>query len=100
MADMVIIDTNFAKRDLERIRGALGDLRAARSSYNKAIGDLNSLYKGNASAYLQGQISSIKIKKIDAMISNLEIAEQQLKTTIKQVEEANRKLKNSITSTK
>jgi uncharacterized protein YukE len=96
MGEKIRIDTKYARRDLNRIKKAISQLKTAKDKYNGAINSLNNVYKGDASSYLQVEISTVKIKRIDAMITSLETAYSQLSTTITQCESANNKLTNTM----
>lgn len=98
MSKSLIIDTKFARRDVQRMKTAIDELNAVKNQYRKAADNLNTLYKGNASEHLQNHLINYKIKKIDDIIKRLDSASNNLNKTIKKVEEENRKLTNIMKS--
>ncbi|MCH5314359.1 MAG: hypothetical protein J1E81_00490 [Eubacterium sp.] len=96
MAEQIRIDTKYAKRDVTRMNTAIEDLEKVKKQYSNAVANLSSVYKGNASAYLQNQITSVKIKQINSIISSLKTARDQLNIAIKSAEETNEKITKAI----
>lgn len=97
MSDL-IINTKYARRDLQRIRTAIEQLNAVKQQYQNAINNLSALYKGDASTYLQHHISELKIKNIDNIIKQLNSAYDKLNRTVNKVEAENKKLTNLMKS--
>ncbi|MGN1419681.1 MAG: hypothetical protein ACI4W6_10160 [Acutalibacteraceae bacterium] len=96
MAEQIIVETKYARRDVKRINAAIEDLEKVKKQYLKAVADLSSVYKGDASSFLQDQIASVKVKQIESIIISLKTAKQQLNTVIKSFEAANEKIVNTI----
>lgn len=96
MAGQININTKLAKRDVTRMNTAIEDLEKVKKQYLNAATTLSSVYKGNASSYLQDQITSVKIKQIDSIISSLKNARNHLNNAIKLWEESNEKITKTI----
>lgn len=96
MAAQTIIDTKLAKRDVTRMSDAIFELEKVKKQYSNAVATLSSVYKGNASSFLQEQIASVKINEIDAIIRSLETARAQLNQTITKAEQANNSIIRAI----
>lgn len=94
MGKSIIIDTKFAKRDLQRMKTAIEQLNTVKRQYQNAINNLSALYKGDASAYLQNHISISKMRSVDFTINQLENAYLKLNNTVKKVEAENKKITN------
>lgn len=96
MAEQTKINTKYAKRDVTRMTTAIEDLEKVKKQYLNAVANLSSVYKGNASAFLQDQINGVKVKQIDSIISSLKTARTQLNSAIKLAEETNDRLIKAI----
>ena len=89
MAETIRIDTKYAKRDIQRMNRAIEELGKTKKQYHSIVANLESMYKGNASNFLQAKIAGEKIKQIDQIIGNLKTAREQLSSTVKKAEAAN-----------
>ncbi len=96
MGEKVNIDTKYAKRDIKRMETAITELGNVKKSYQSVINCLSNSYKGNASSYLQEQISTVKIKRINNMIDSIKTAKKQLNTAIKLAEQTSKNVTNSM----
>lgn len=96
MAEQTKINTTLARRDVSRMTTAIGELEKVKKQYSNAITNLSSVYKGNASSFLQEQIASVKIKEISSIIKSLETARTQLNQTITKAEQVNNSIIKAI----
>lgn len=93
--EAIIIDTKYAKRDVQRIQKAQGEITSAVNQYNKLIAFLADNYSGHAATFLINIIED-KIKGLNKMKTELDDAKRGLNKTIGAVEQANRNIKKAI----
>ena len=89
------IDTKYAQRDVNRMRTALMRLNDARTDYAALNTLICDTYKGQAANALSDVISS-RIKKIDALIGDINLAKARLEDAIQNYEELSKKIQESV----
>lgn len=90
MAGSVIVNTNYARRDIARMRSAMAALADAERTYRELQSLIESTYKGAASDALREALSS-EIKKVSSISSSLKTAADNLQNAVTAFEDYNKK---------
>ncbi|MBQ8183847.1 MAG: hypothetical protein IJ025_08135 [Clostridia bacterium] len=90
------IDTKYARRDIERMRKAIAYLDEAKAEYSTLNAMVCETYKGQAANALSDVIVSNRMKKLDSLISDINIAKRRLETAVEDYERLSKEIKDSV----